>query len=446
MAYVPGSRYDLFISYASENNRDGWVEQFEKALGQELGDLLGRHFGPRESIFFDKRELEVAQSFPQELVNASRESAILVPILSPSYLTSPWCRRERTEFFSKLPHGAEPSGCLSPIEVRPIEEEGLDALYRNAERASFLSSDEQTPLPAGSPEWTARLQKFAAQVKNALQKLRRNCKPVFLGKTAETDRSENLRAWCRTELERRHFRTVPESLPALDDPDGVRANLQEAGLSIHFLGGADATALETIETSIAICAGPTILYQPFGAELIVDEQLWLDDFEHQLQATPGRYQRLAGKNDQELLALIDEQITQVHSEAGAGSPQPELALVCEEADLEAARQLKGDLKSRRPLEVESPDFVGSRLKAMERLRKWHDYLSHGDTLLFYYGAAERSRLDLIWQTAMQHRPKARSNWFLAPPDVEYKRQLFPDALWNLDQVVRFLERPQGASA
>ena len=41
MAYVPGSRYDLFISYASENNRDGWVEQFEKALGQELGDLLG---------------------------------------------------------------------------------------------------------------------------------------------------------------------------------------------------------------------------------------------------------------------------------------------------------------------------------------------------------------------------------------------------------------------
>src|SRR5215471_17003770 len=191
MAYVPGSRYDLFISYASENNRDGWVEQFEKALGQELGDLLGRHFGPRESIFFDKRELEVAQSFPQELVNASRESAILVPILSPSYLTSPWCRRERTEFFSKLPHGAEPAGCLSPIEVRPIAAEGLDALYRSAERASFLSSDEQTPLPAASPEWTARLQKFAAQVKNALQRLRRNCKPVFLGKTAETDRSKS---------------------------------------------------------------------------------------------------------------------------------------------------------------------------------------------------------------------------------------------------------------
>ena len=35
MGYVPGCRYDLFISYASENNREAWVEQFERALGQE---------------------------------------------------------------------------------------------------------------------------------------------------------------------------------------------------------------------------------------------------------------------------------------------------------------------------------------------------------------------------------------------------------------------------
>jgi len=446
MGYVPGCRFDLFISYASENNRDGWVEQFEKALGQELGDLLGRHFGPRESIFFDKRELEVAQSFPQELINASRDSAILVPVLSPSYLTSPWCQRERTEFFSQLPHGAEPAGCLSPVVVRPIEEDGLDALYRNAQRASFLCSDGQMPLPAGSPEWTTRLQKFAAQLKNALQRLRSNCKPVFLGKTAETDRAQKLRSWCRTELERRHFRTVPESLPALEDPDGVRSSLQEAGLAIHFLGGATPAALDAIETSIVVCTGPTILYQPFGTELILDEQMWLEDFEHQLQAAPGRYQRLAGKNDQELLALIDEQITQGHSEAEAGNSEVELALVCEEADLESVRQFKGDLKIKHPMEVESPDFVGCRLRAMERLRKWHDYLSHGDTLLFYYGLAERNRLDLIWQTARQQRPNARSSWFLAPPDLERKRQQFPDALWNLDQVVHFLERSQGASA
>jgi hypothetical protein len=91
MAYVPGCRHDLFISYASENNREGWVEQFANALGQELGELLGRQFVPKDSVFLDKRELEVGQSFPDRLTAAARDSAMLVPILSPGYLTSEWC-------------------------------------------------------------------------------------------------------------------------------------------------------------------------------------------------------------------------------------------------------------------------------------------------------------------------------------------------------------------
>jgi hypothetical protein len=45
MAYVPGCRHDLFISYANENNREGWIEQFVNTLGQELVDLLDRGRG-----------------------------------------------------------------------------------------------------------------------------------------------------------------------------------------------------------------------------------------------------------------------------------------------------------------------------------------------------------------------------------------------------------------
>jgi hypothetical protein len=309
MAYVPGCRHDLFISYASENNREGWVEQFAIALGLELGDLLGRQFAPKGSVFLDKRELEVAQSFPERLTAAARTSAILVPVLSPGYLESLWCNRERTAFFSKLPHGAEPADCLAPVLIRPVDEAGLDKLYRDAERLSFLSADGQTPLAVGSPDWSAQLRKLAGQLRNALQNLRRKCRPVFLGKAAESERAQNLRAWFRAELERRSFRTVPESLPALDDREAVRANVQEAGLAVHFLGGADPSAMEAAETSVEACAGSTLLYQPFGAELSADEQLWLDDFERRLKAPPGQYQRLTGKNDQELLALADEQMT-----------------------------------------------------------------------------------------------------------------------------------------
>ena len=206
MSYVPGCRHDLFISYASESNRDGWVEQFEKALSLELGDLLGSQFDPKNSVFFDRRKLEVAQSFTERLVTASQDSAILVPLLSPHYLTSPWCNRERTDFFSKLPHAAQPADCLAPILIRPIDETGLDVLYRNAQRLSFLSPDGQTPLSPGSHGWTAQVRILAGQLKNALQALRRNCRPVFLGKAPKTDELQRVRA--REELERRHFRTV----------------------------------------------------------------------------------------------------------------------------------------------------------------------------------------------------------------------------------------------
>jgi hypothetical protein len=93
MAYVPGYRYDVFVSYAAENNREGWIEQFVRVLGDEMTELLGRQFNRKESIFFDKRELQIG-SFPDQLAAAARDSAILIPALSPGYLTSQWCANE----------------------------------------------------------------------------------------------------------------------------------------------------------------------------------------------------------------------------------------------------------------------------------------------------------------------------------------------------------------
>jgi hypothetical protein len=441
MAYVPGCRYDLFISYASENNRDGWVEHFQEALGLELRDLLGRQFSPRDSIFFDKK-LKKVGSISNQLIAAARESAILVPILSPSYLRSDWCYQEKTEFFSRLPYNAEPSGCLAPIVIRPIERTELDELYRDAYRMSFLGPDEQTPLMIRSLGWINCLQEFAGRIKDALQELRRKCRPIFFGKAAETNRSKTLRAKLLIELERRHFRTVPESLHVFDNLDAVQSNLQDAGLAIHFLGGAAARALDAAETSIERCTGPTILYQPFGEKLTPDEQIWLDNFERRLAT--ARYYRLAG-NNHDLLALIDEQFAQVPSDSSKDIVKAKLALVCEEGDLDGVRQLQVEIKTRRPVRVEFPDFLGGRLKGTDRLRKWRDYFNCSEALLFYYGFEDRRRLEYIWQKAQLQKPDAQRDWFLAPPDLDRKRVRYPNALWNIDQVVRFMDIYPGKS-
>jgi TIR domain len=445
MSYVPGCGHDLFISYARENNRDGWISQFVLTLGRELSDLLGsRQFNPKESVFFDLRSIEIAQSFPNELAHGARGSAIFVPILSPGYLLSPWCNRERAEFFAKLPSGADPAAYIAPILIRPVEEGGLDTLHRKAQRISFLSADEQTPLPINSHEWRSRVCMFAGQIKGALQKLRRCCKPVFIGKAAERERAQQLRAWCCTELERRHFRTVPESLHILDDVERVSTHLQESGLAIHFLGGTDSAAVEAIEASVSACTGPTILYQSFGTELTPPERLWLADFERHLQTNSGSYQRLAGKNDQELLAVIDEQIGRIRSDAIKPAVHPKLAVVCGESDLESVRQLRDDICTRWHVEIRAPDFLSSDMKSMERVRRWEDYLNRSESLLFYYGATERERLELIWQAAQHHKGNLRGDWFLAPPDLDTKRQRHPDALWNIDQVIHFMEGLQSA--
>jgi hypothetical protein len=321
----------------------------------------------------------------------------------------------------------------------------MDALYRNAQRISFLGKDEQTPLPPGSPEWTNKVRQLAGHLKNALQVLRRGCKPVFIGKAGPSDRFQNLRAWCCKELESRHFRTVPESLNVFSDPDTVRDVLGQAGLAVHFLGGADRASLEAMETSAAVCAGATVLYQPFGEELSPDELLWLPDFESQLPPTAGHYQRLSGKNDQELLALLDEQITGQKTSPATALSALQLALVCEELDLTGVRKLKEDIVAQRPIEIDFPDFFGTRLKPMERLRKWQDFLSRGKALIFYHGLAERERLHRIWLKAGQDNPQAQRSWYVAEPGLEVKRRENPQALCSPDQVIGLLEQIKSAS-
>jgi hypothetical protein len=83
---------------------------------------------------------------------------------------------------------------------------------------------------------------------------------------------------------------------------------------------------------------------------------------------------------------------------------------------------------------------------MERLRKWQDYLSRGEALLFYDGAAERNRLEPIWLKAQESRPGAKRSWFLAPPDLEDKLRKQPDALSTVGQVIGFVEEVRRAHA
>src|SRR5262245_21775718 len=98
MGYVPGLAHDVFLSYAHGDNETGWVTYFETRLRHRLRERLG--FTPE--VWRDERKLGGGDLFPDEIKAALSATGIVVSIVSPSYLASEYCRRERIQFNEAL--------------------------------------------------------------------------------------------------------------------------------------------------------------------------------------------------------------------------------------------------------------------------------------------------------------------------------------------------------
>ena len=51
MTFIPGCERDVFISYAHDNDHDGWVTRFQKSLAAKLAEYRR----PREAIHLVRR-------------------------------------------------------------------------------------------------------------------------------------------------------------------------------------------------------------------------------------------------------------------------------------------------------------------------------------------------------------------------------------------------------
>lgn len=100
MAYVPGVKNDLFISYAHVDNEHDpqsirWVSEFVRGFGLLVRQRLG---GPSNfTLFFDESDLHAHHQL-QILLENARRSAVFVAILSPSYVAHDWTMQELREF------------------------------------------------------------------------------------------------------------------------------------------------------------------------------------------------------------------------------------------------------------------------------------------------------------------------------------------------------------
>ncbi len=99
MSFLSDYEDDIFISYAHNDNeallegQRGWIDNLHQALKKRLQV----HLGAKVEIWRDPR-LQGNDYFADALVEQIPKVAILISVLSPSYINSEWCRKEMQLF------------------------------------------------------------------------------------------------------------------------------------------------------------------------------------------------------------------------------------------------------------------------------------------------------------------------------------------------------------
>jgi hypothetical protein len=97
--------YDIFISYAHIDDLDpfgrekGWID----LLDEQLSVLLAQALGYKVKIWRDGHDLHGNDELQGAIGDAVTRSLLLIPVISPRYVQSDWCRREMEAF-----HATEP--------------------------------------------------------------------------------------------------------------------------------------------------------------------------------------------------------------------------------------------------------------------------------------------------------------------------------------------------
>lgn len=149
-------QYDIFISYSRKDNANGRVAELKKQIEADY-----RAFANEElKCFFDLEEITGMEDWKHRLLQGLRDSHLLLLILSPNYLASPYCEWEIVEYlkyeysravqgdgvaqiyFMEIPGIDEPGfkekaatwlervSCRQRIDLRPWHDEGTDSLKR----------------------------------------------------------------------------------------------------------------------------------------------------------------------------------------------------------------------------------------------------------------------------------------------------------------------------
>ena len=180
MAYVTGYEHDIFISYAQVDDQllpdmeRGWVTTLAAGLKTLLESKL------REVSVWMDRELALNAPLTPALLDTLRHTAVLIVVMSPGYLKSEWCRRERETFLNLVRERTHGDRRIFIVESDKIERDERPAEFGDILPYRFwVQKDERRParplgwpFPKGEQEYYDQLNFLREQVEAELKSLK----------------------------------------------------------------------------------------------------------------------------------------------------------------------------------------------------------------------------------------------------------------------------------
>lgn len=253
--FFPNFEDDIFINYASADNfapRDeknrGWVD----ALHENLRIRLKQLTGIEPAIWRDRERMSGNALIDNTLGYELRNVALLVSILSPSYLTSEYCIKELNEFYqwamrsNSIPIGIESrifkviktpiAREKHPREVQDLRGYSFYELYPNGMPREYS----HIPGLDGYPDFIREMQVLAWEISRFAALYNDSDaypRTVYLAETISDLKAE--RDEIKHELEAHDYHVLPDKpLPNEGSTfrEAVRDYLKRARLSVHLIG------------------------------------------------------------------------------------------------------------------------------------------------------------------------------------------------------------------
>ena len=474
MSFLPDYEDDIFISYAHNDNhallegQRGWVDVFHQALERRLQV----HLGAKPSIWRDPR-LQGNEIFADALVEQIPKVAILISILSPSYINSEWCRREMQMFSSiatdtggvRLGNKArifKVEKISVPLDKHPPELQGMTGyqfFYMDDHRARELSAESG---PHAIEYWQ-RIDDVAQDIATLMQDMKtRGANPdvqvfqtpaVAPGETiylAETSfdlspQRDNIK---RELMERGHVvipdRPLPLNGPALED--AVRHYLDTSKLSIHLIGANYGVIPEAADRSVVClqndlaaeyCKGngfSRLIWLPEGLETREDRQRQFIEFLRN-DSTAQKGADVLQTSIEELKTYIQDKLRPKPKPASNGNGNGNghakidegplrVYLICDKQDYDAIAPLENHLFDQ-GFEVTLPLFEGDEAEVREDHK---ESLLLCDAVVIFYGNSSegwlRTKLRDLQKIAGYGRtkPMLAEAIYTGPPDNPAKQR------------------------